>query len=98
TVTCTFTNTKRGHITIEKQTLPDGSLATFNFSGDVSGTLSDGQTATQEVIPGTYTSTEAAKAHWNLTNISCDDSDSSGVIGTGVATFHVAAGENVKCT
>ncbi len=98
TVTCTFTNTKRGSITIEKQTLPNADLATFTFTGDVAGVLGDGQTATQSVAPGTYSSTEVTKAGWDLTNITCDDANSSGVVGTGVATFNVAAGENVKCT
>ncbi len=96
TVTCVFTNTKHGSITIEKQTI--GGDADFTFTGDVSGILNDNDTATQEVIPGTYDSTETVTSGWDLTDITCDDSNSSGNIGTGVATFNVAAGENVTCT
>ncbi|MFL5957661.1 MAG: hypothetical protein ACJ756_09445, partial [Solirubrobacterales bacterium] len=54
-VSCTFTNTQRGTIIVEKQTLPDGSAATFGFSGDAAGTLSDGQQITvNNLVPGTY--------------------------------------------
>ena len=34
TVTCTFTNTKRGTIIVEKQTSPDGATGDFTFTGD----------------------------------------------------------------
>ena len=97
TVTCTFTNTKDGSITIEKQTLPNGDAQSFTFTGDVAGSLSDGQTATESVVPGQYTSTEAVPSGWDLTSIVCDDANSSGNTTTGVATFNVEAGENVKC-
>ena len=44
-MTCTYTNTKRGKIIIEKQTLPDGSpqLFTFTRSYGANVQLSDGQ-------------------------------------------------------
>jgi len=94
--TCTITNTRKGSITIEKVTV--GGADSFIFTGDVAGTLSNNETATVQVVPGTYVSTEAAKTGWALTDITCSDSDSSGVIATGIATFIVAAGENVTCT
>ena len=97
TVTCTFTNTKLGTITIEKQTLPDGDSQTFNFTGEMLATLGDGQTSSKSVSPGTYPVTESAQAGWALTSIVCDDSNSTGSTGTRTATFVVAAGENVKC-
>ena len=45
TVTCTYTNTKRGKIIIEKQTLPDGSPQLFTFTRSYGSNvqLSDGQ-------------------------------------------------------
>ena len=98
TVNCQLTNTKRGNIIIEKQTLPDGDPASFTFSGDVSGTLADGRTAEVEVIPGTYYSTETVPYGWDLTDITCEDNDSFGDIGTAEATFSVDPGETVKCT
>ncbi len=98
TVRCTFTNTKDGRIEIEKQTLPDGDPASFTFTGDVGGSLSDGQSAGQNVAPGSYSSTETVPSGWTLTDITCDDTDSSGDTSTGVASFVVAAGETVRCT
>ena len=96
TVTCTFTNTKLGTITIEKQTLPDGDSQTFNFTGEMLATLGDGQTSSKSVSPGTYPVTESAQAGWALTSIVCDDSNSTGNTGTRTATFVVAAGENKR--
>ena len=98
TVSCNFVNTKRGEIIIEKQTLPDGDPQSFSFAGDVGGNLRDGQQASLDVAPGTYSSTEPVPAGWDLTSITCDDGDSSGDIGTATATFNIAAGEVVKCT
>src|SRR5205823_9553684 len=37
-VTCTYTDTKRGSITVKKLTDPAGDPATFDFSGDLTGT------------------------------------------------------------
>lgn len=99
TVTCTFENEKHGHITIVKQTDPDGASGSFDFTGDVGGTLLDGGSATEEVSPGTYTSTESDPTPaFDLTDISCDDDDSTGNEGTRTATFEVQPGEDVTCT
>ena len=96
-LTCTFTNTQRGLIAVRKVTNPTSSTATFSFSGDVTATLGNGQTSTAvSVAPGTYTSTEAAKAGWDLTSIACSDANSTGSGST--ATFRVEAGESVVCT
>ncbi len=89
--------TPTGTIIIEKQTLPDGDTATFDFTGDISGTLGDGDTVSLSVTPGTYTSTETVPVGWDLTSIACDDGDSSGDTMTATATFEVAAGETVTC-
>jgi hypothetical protein len=96
-VVCTFTNTKDGRIEIEKQTLPDGDPATFDFTGDIVATLADEGVAGEDVAPGSYSSTEDVPAGWTLTDITCDDSDSSGDIATGVASFVVDPGETVRC-
>lgn len=96
TVTCTFTNTKHGKIIIEKQTLPDGSLASFGFTGEIVTSLVDDGTADKEVSAGTYTVTETPLAGWDLTGLTCDDNNSSG--NGNVATFNVEPGETVKCT
>jgi len=99
TVTCVFTNTKRGSIIVEKQTVPDSATQQFSFSGDASGSIGDnGQIVVANLLPGTYTSTEAAADGWNLTSIACSDANSTGALGTRTATFTLEAGETVKCT
>ena len=98
TVTCTFTNVKRGNIVIAKVTEPANDPAEFVFTGDVFGTLMDGDSASQEVVPGTYSSTETVNAGWTLTEILCNDGNSSGDTVSGIATFNVEAGETVTCT
>jgi hypothetical protein len=98
TVTCTFTNTKRGVIVIEKQTLPDLSTQEFGFTGEIVTSLIDGNTSSKSVAPGQYTVTETALAGWDLTSLTCNDNNSTGDTTTGTATFNVEAGETVKCT
>ncbi len=98
TVTCTFTNTKRGTIIVEKQTSPDGASGSFAFTGDAAGSIGDGQhIVVNNLVPGTYTSTEAAATGWDLGAIVCDDANSTGNTGTRTATFHLEAGETVTC-
>jgi hypothetical protein len=98
TVTCTFTNTKLGTVIVEKQTLPDGSGQTFEFTGDIAGTIGDGgQIIVNNLLPATYNSTETFVAGWALTSIICDDGNSTGNTESGQATFNVEAGETVTC-
>ena len=98
-MTCVFTNTKRGSIIVEKQTLPDGATGQFTFTGDAAGTIGDnGQITVANLLPGTYTSTEAAAEGWSLTSIACSDANSTGALGARTATFRLEAGETVKCT
>jgi hypothetical protein len=94
-VDCTYTNTQNGRIEVEKQTVPDGSAATFGFTGNITATLSDGQFAGVDVAPGNYTVTEAVKSGWDLTSIACSDSNSTGTNRT--ANYVVAPGETVRC-
>ena len=98
-VTCTYTNTKCGSITVKKLTDPAGDAAKFDFSGDLTGPIGDGESiGPKSVVPGTYYTTETVPGAWALTKIQCSDTDSSGSTTTGKATFKVAAGENVTCT
>ena len=99
-VTCTFTNTKLGKIIVEKQTEPDGSAGSFVFTGDVAGSIGDGgQIVVNDLLPGTYTSTENDPAPpFDLGTITCDDNDSDGDLATRTATFELEAGETIKCT
>ena len=103
TFQCTFKNVQRGTIIVEKQTDPDGSSQTFEFTGDAKGTIGDGQQIKVEnLVPGTYTSTEVVPDDWDLTKITCDDGSSltpsSGDTTTETATFKLDPGETVKCT
>ncbi len=93
-VKCTFTNTKRGEIIVEKLTV--GGDASFGFTGEINTSLSHAQTDNKVVIPGQYQISETAKSGWDLTKLSCNDSNSSGNGAT--ATYNVEPGETVKCT
>ncbi len=94
TVTCTYTNAKRGSLTIVKNTI--GGNDTFNFTGNtgvttlttVAGTA---QQVVSNILPGTYNITETAKTGWTQTSATCSD-------GSPVSAIDIAAGENVTCT
>ena len=104
TITCTFTNTQRGTIIVEKQTDPDGVAGTFTFTGDAAGTISDnGTIVVSDLAPGTYTATEDDPTPaFDLTAITCGDGGSATPstwdVGTRTATFNLDPGETVKCT
>ena len=99
TVACTFTNRKLGSIVVMKETLPDGAQGSFAFTGDAAGSIGDGQMITvSDLSPGAYSSTETVPTGWDLTDISCDDGNSTGNEGNATASFNVEAGETVTCT
>ena len=81
-VTCTYTNTKLGKIIVEKQTEPDGAAGSFVFTGDAAGSIGDGeQIVVDNLLPGTYTSTENDPAPpFDLSAITCDDNNSTGTV------------------
>ena len=99
-VTCTFTNIKRGQITLVKNTVGDVSGTTFDFTHDIPGldsslTTSNGTASdtSDPLEPGTYSIEEVGLAGWDLDpdNTSCsDDSDPSSI--------DLSAGESVTCT
>jgi hypothetical protein len=98
-IDCTFTNTQLGSITVEKQTSPADSAQLFSFTGNASGSIADNGTITvNNLLPGVYTSTEGATAGWDLTDISCNDDNSTGDLPNATANFNVGPGENVICT
>jgi uncharacterized repeat protein (TIGR01451 family) len=95
-----FNALNKGTIIVEKQTLPDGHQQSFNFSGAVSGSLTDGQQLTTEVVAGSHTVSETnySTSGYRLVNIDCDDDNSNGDVQNGTATFNIEPGEVVKCT
>ena len=94
---CDPTPPQNGTIVIQKNTDPDATAGEFTFTGAVPGAISDGETLTASVSPGTHNVTESAKAGWGLTAIDCDDSDSTGSTDTRTATVRVASNETVTC-
>jgi plastocyanin len=93
TVTCLFENTQRGKIIVEKQTDPDGSTQSFDFTSDYGAafSLTDGQTNDSGwLVPGTYAVSETVPEGWDLTSATCDDGSDPSAIG-------LDAGETVTC-
>ena len=95
TTTTTTPPPEKGRIEIEKQTVPNGDPATFGFTGEITATLGDGQSDGKAVDAGSYTVSETALAGWTLTDITCNDTNSTDAGNT--ATFNVEAGETVRC-
>lgn len=86
-----------GVLVVEKRTIPGGDPTAFPFTGDLAGSIGDGQQIVSSVTPGAYATTESVPAGWSLLDIACDDSDSSGDLGTATASFQVATDETVTC-
>jgi hypothetical protein len=69
---------------------------TFDFSGDLTATLGDGEVSDPlVVVDGSYSVTETVPAGWEDPVVTCDDDDSSG---TGATATFVIALETVVCT
>jgi hypothetical protein len=109
TVTCTFTNTQRGRLIVEKLTNPAGAAGSFTFTFTGTGTPgptsigAGGNIPVGNLVPGTYTAAESDPTPgFDLSTIVCNDTSSatpsSGSVGTRTATFKVDPGETVKCT
>ena len=95
TVTCTFTNTQRGTITVTKVTDPVGGLGqSFSFTPSYGAgfSLLDGQSnVSSPLVPGNYSVAETVPTGWDLTSATCSD-------GSDPAAIALGAGENVTCT
>src|SRR5690606_37735432 len=73
-------------------------LFTSNLGENYNCTLQDGvRFAIYDLQPGTYTMQEMVPAGWNLTDITCDDENSSGDLSSATATFRVEPGETITC-
>lgn len=95
-VTCTFENTQRGKIIVDKITDPTGDQTSFEFDPSYSQSnffLADATTPNDSgfLVPGTYSVVETVPAGWDLTSSSCSD-------GSTVASINLGAGETVTCT
>lgn len=101
--TLNFGNRQLGKIIIEKQTNPDGSNQEFEFNPSWSGPnfrLKDNKTyETTWLTPGTYYIDELVSSGWELSNISCDDSNSgTNPLDSSEAKIRLESGETVNCT
>lgn len=58
----------------------------------------DGEWPKKEAVDDSPGAPPTTIEGWDLTAIECDDTDSTGDLGSATATFQVAAGETVKCS
>jgi hypothetical protein len=92
-VSCTYTNTKRGHLIVQKTTVPGSDPTVFSITASGSGAITGGGVGTvtdaldkdYEVTPGTYSVAEAVPAGWTKTGDTCQN-------------VAVGAGETKTCT
>ena len=103
TVTCTFTNHKRGQVVVVKDATPDDpqdfsftaggglSPASFQLDDDADATLSNTRTFTDVPAGNGYSLSETVPGGWDQTSATCDD-------GSPVSNIDVAPGETVTCT
>jgi uncharacterized repeat protein (TIGR01451 family) len=97
TVTCTFTNTQRGHIIVKKVTDPVSDTTTsFTFTPSYNGgatfVLKNGGTNDSgALVPSSYSVSEALLADWDQTGATCDNGKSPSRITLG-------AGQTITCT
>jgi tRNA A37 threonylcarbamoyltransferase TsaD len=108
TITATFTNTQRGNITVVKDAIPNGpqdfsfsgTLGAFSLDDDADPTLPSNQLF-GNLVPGSYTVTEAALAGWDLTNLVLSgDTDNGSVINVAgrTVTIDLDPGETITAT
>jgi hypothetical protein len=116
-IVCTYVNVpvppeEKGSVRIKKLTDPADSTQTFDFLAGTDGVVSitglghDETSAAQEVPAGTYAFSESQVPGWDMTDVDCDDSDSTGstdppagsTTEAGTISFVVAPGEDVLCT
>jgi hypothetical protein len=103
TVTCTFTNRRRGQIVVVKDATPDDpqdfsftaggglSPSSFQLDDDSDGTLSSTRTFA-DVVPGAgYSVAESVPSGWDQTSATCSD-------GSPPSNIDVAPAETVTCT
>src|SRR5207249_1027761 len=113
TVTCTFTDTKRGQIVVDKETSPSEYPTSFSFSTTGTGyagfSLTDAAAPNgQTLSPGAYSVSEAIPAGWDLTGLSCVSSLGTSTFTTTAPPFPtrrssdlsitLAADDTVTCT
>ena len=88
--------TPRATIRLGLTTIPPGGSASFDATGAITGSLGDGQQLEATVAPGGSTVTVTGPAGWAISDVVCDDGDSSGTT-DGTISFHTDVNEVVRC-
>ncbi len=92
---CTITNTKKGKIIIQKETLPDDSEQEFQFTASYNAegfSLSNEESNDSDWLePGVYNVAENAIEGWDITSATCSN-------GSPLESISLAIGETVTCT
>ena len=103
TVTCTFSNRKRGQVVVVEDAVPNSaqdfhytaggglSPTSFDLDDDSDGTLSNTRSFDDLVPASGYSLAQTAPSGWDLASATCDD-------GSPIANISVGAGETVTCT
>lgn len=103
-ITCTYTNTERGSITIVKDAQPDSPQA-FDFTGNL-GQFSLTDDGTNDglnsqdftgLVPDTYSVTEPSVKGWSLDTVICNTTQDVNT-NTREVNIHLQPGQNVICT
>jgi hypothetical protein len=105
-VTCTFTNTKYGSVTVVKNTNFGNSTFPFTTTGglnpssfNITTVNGSGSQVYSSVLPGTYSVTENTPASWIQGSISCLNGTAPiGTVSGSTASFSLTAGQNIVCT
>ena len=108
TVTCTFTNTQRGSLTIIKDADPaDGIDFAFTWTNgtfslddavpDDSDSITDTKVIT-DLLTGTYEITETVPSGWQLDDATCTGAGGSVSLNGETLSVALGAGEDVVCT
>src|SRR5207237_917382 len=100
--TCTYTNTRKAHIIVDKVTNPSGDPASFTFATSGTGytgfSLTDAAAPNdQSVVPGTYTVSENATAGWALTSSTCSLNRAPTNAYTPGINLVLGAGDTISC-
>ncbi|HEX5044142.1 MAG TPA: MopE-related protein [Candidatus Polarisedimenticolaceae bacterium] len=95
TVTCVFTNVKRGQLLVDEVTMPSGEAQSFAFSAageSFSLTDADAPHASALLVPGVYSAGQSpVPSGWDLTSAICSD-------GSSPSSITLSPGETVTCT
>ncbi|MGH9891309.1 MAG: prealbumin-like fold domain-containing protein, partial [bacterium] len=101
-VTCTYTNTKRGSVTVVKNTVGGDGTFAYTSTLDLTSLTTSSGTISQtfnDLQPGSFTVTETDPAPaFDFTSLVCSDPDNGTSTSARTATIDVDAGESVTCT